>query len=538
MAMKYTEEQLNKFNKATLVQLFLATQEQLESIDSKLQLVLEQLAVANSKRFGRSSEKMAPDNQIAFMEVDGKIVFFNEVEAVAAITEYDENEPVKPRSQKVKGKRSLVLADLPTVEISHKMTEEELIREFGDNGWYQLKDEIYNRYRFTPAKIEIEEHHVGVYRSKKDNHFKKADHPAYLLRNSLVSPSLLAGILNAKYVNAVPLYRQEQEFARYGLEISRREMAHWTILCTERYLSLIYDCMHKKLYEYHVLQADETPVRVTKENRTEGSKHFMWVYRTGKTYEDRPIILYDYQPSRNLSHPKKFLKDFRGICVTDGYQVYHTLEAEREDLTIAGCWAHSRRYFDEALKALPKARRNDSLAYLALKQIQAIYREEKKLAEESAAKRLKHRQVIIKPMVDAYFAWVKENLPKVPAKGKTHKGLSYCINQEKYLRVFLEDGEVPIDNNAAEQSIRGFCIGKKNWVMIDTIAGAESSAIVYSIAETAKANNLKPYDYFEYLLSEIPNHMDEKDLSFLEELLPWSEKLPDHCRKPKPASKR
>lgn len=125
------------------------------------------------------------------------------------------------------------------------MTEEELIREFGDNGWYQLKDEIYNRYRFTPAKIEIEEHHVGVYRSKKDNHFKKADHPAYLLRNSLVSPSLLAGILNAKYVNAVPLYRQEQEFARYGLEISRREMAHWTILCTERYLSLIYDCMHK-----------------------------------------------------------------------------------------------------------------------------------------------------------------------------------------------------------------------------------------------------------------------------------------------------
>lgn len=188
MAMKYTEEQLNKFDKATLVKLFLATQEQLESIDSKLQLVLEQLAVANSKRFGRSSEKMAPDNQIAFMEVDGKLVFFNEAEAVAAITEYDENEPVKQRSKKAKGKRSLILADLPTVEISHKMTEEELIREFGDNGWYQLKDEIYNRYRFTPAKIEIEEHHIGVYRSKKDNHFKKADHPAYLLRNSLVSP--------------------------------------------------------------------------------------------------------------------------------------------------------------------------------------------------------------------------------------------------------------------------------------------------------------------------------------------------------------
>lgn len=183
------------------------------------------------------------------------------------------------------------------------------------------------------------------------------------------------------------------------------------------------------------------------------------------------------------------------------------------------------------VKALPKAKRNESLAYLALKQIQAIYREEKKLADESAEKRLQHRQVIIKPMVDAYFAWVKENVHKVSAKGKTHNGFSYSINQEKYLRVFLEDGEVPIDNNAAEQSIRGFCIGKKNWVMIDTIAGAESSAILYSIAETAKANKLKPYDYFEYLLSEIPNHMDDKDLSFLENLLPWSEHLPAHCRK-------
>ena len=447
------------------------------------------------------------------------------------MTEYEEEKTERPKPKKQNGRRSQVISDIPKVEVRHMMTEEELTIEFGENGWYQLEDEIYSRYRFTPAKVEIEEHHVGVYKSKKDNHFRKAEHPAYLLRNSLVSPSLLAGILNAKYVNAVPLYRQEQEFFRYGLEISRREMAHWTILCTERYLSLLYDCMHKKLYEYHVLQADETPVRVTKENRTEGSTHYMWVYRTGKMYRDRPIILYEYQPSRNSAHPRKFLKGFQGVCVTDGYQVYHTLEKEQKDLTIAGCWAHSRRRYDEAVKALPKAKRKDSLAYLALKQIQAIYREEKKLTDQSAEERLQHRRLIIRPMVDAYFAWVKENIHKVPAKGKTYQGFSYSINQEKYLRVFLEDGEVPIDNNAAEQSIRGFCVGKKNWVMIDTIAGAESSAILYSIAETAKANNLKPYNYFEYLLSEIPNHMDDKDLNFLENLLPWSEQLPDCCRK-------
>ena len=533
MALEYTEEQLNSFDKNTLVQLFLVQQSQLKEIDTKLQLLLEQVAVLNQKRFGRSSEKLEADNQMAFIEIDGKIVFFNEAEAVAAITEYDEDEPIKPRPKKAKGKRASLIQDLPVVPVYHMMTDEELIAEFGEDGWYQLEDEVYNRYKFTPAKVEIEEHHVGVYKSQKDNHFKKAKHPGYLLRNSLVSPSLLAAVLNAKYVNAVPLYRQEQEFARYGVEITRREMAHWTILCTERYLSLLYDYLHEKIYDYHVLQADETPVRVTKENRTEGSTHYMWVYRTGKMYQDKAIVLYDYQPSRNTSHPRKFLKDFQGVCVTDGYEVYHTLEKEREDLKVAGCWAHARRRFDEAVKALPKANRKDSLAYLALKQIQAIYREENKLADMTSGERLKHRQLTVKPLVDAYFAWVKENLSKVTAKGKTHNGFSYSINQEKYLRVFLEDGEVPMDNNAAEQSIRSFCVGKKNWVMIDTIAGAEVSAIVYSLSETAKANNLKPYDYFEYLLTEIPKHMDDTDRSFLEDLLPWSPKLPDNCRKSK-----
>lgn len=166
-----------------------------------------------------------------------------------------------------------------------------------------------------------------------------------------------------------------------------------------------------------------------------------------------------------------------------------------------------------------------------MKQIQAIYREENKLADKSAEERLKHRQLTVKPLVDAYFAWAKQNLVSVPAKSKTANGLTYSLNQEKYLRSFLEDGEVPMDNNAAEQAIRPFCIGKKSWVMIDTIAGAEASAMVYSIAETAKVNHLKPYNYFEYLLTEIPKHMDEHDFDFCEDLLPWSDKLPAKCRK-------
>lgn len=213
----------------------------------------------------------------------------------------------------------------------------------------------------------------------------------------------------------------------------------------------------------------------------------------------------------------------------DGYQVYHTLEKEKEDLTIAGCFVHCRRRFDEALKTLPKTGQKDSESYLLMKQIQAIYREEGKLKELSPEERKKQRQLVIKPLVDAFFVYLKKL--KVSSKDKLGEAVGYALNQEKYLRVFLENGDVPIDNNASERSIRNFCIGKKNWQMIDTINGARASAIIYSIVETAKANNLKPYDYIQYILEEIPKHMEDKDRSFLKNLLPWSENLPVEIRK-------
>lgn len=534
MALKYTEEQLNSLDRETLIRLFLSQQEQLENIDHTLQLVLEQMADLKRHRFGRSSEKHEAENQISFMEVDGKIVFFNEAEAVAA-GENTQEEPEnvsRRKPQKKQGKREEDLEGLPVVVVEHSMTDDELEDKFGKGGFKQLPDEVYRRYSFTPAKIEVEEHHVKVYAGKETEEIVKAPHPRTLLRGSLVSPSLEAAIMNAKYVNAVPLYRQEQEFERYGLHIPRQNMANRTIQCADRYLAVLYDHLHEKLYGCHVLQADETPVLVNKDGRPAGSKSYMWVYRTGRMYTERQIVLYEYRKTRNASHPREFLKDFNGVCVTDGYQVYHTIEGEREDLRIAGCWSHARRRFDEAVKALPKQKQKDSRAYLALTMIQAIYQEEKQLKDLTAGERKDRRQLSVKPMVEAYFTWARENLPKVPQKSKTWEGFHYSLNQEKYLKVFLDDGEVPMDNNAAEQSIRGFCIGKKNWVMIDTIAGAKASAIIYSIAETAKANNLKPYDYFEYLLTEIPKHLDDTDRSFLDDLLPWSPSLPANCRKP------
>ncbi len=533
MALKYTEEQLNSLDRETLIRLFLSQQEQLENIDHTLQLVLEQMADLKRHRFGRSSEKHETEGQVSFMEVEGKIVFFNESEAVAAEESTEEPEDVsRTRPKKKQGKREEDLNGIPVVVVEHSMTDEELEDKFGKDGFKQLPDEVYRRYSFTPAKIEVEEHHVKVYAGKETEEVVKAPHPRTLLRGSLVSPSLEAAIMNAKYVNAVPLYRQEQEFERYGLHIPRQNMANWTIQCADRYLAVLYDYLHEKMYGYHVLQADETPVLVNKDGRPAGSKSYMWVYRTGRMYTECQIVLYEYQRTRNASHPREFLKDFSGVCVTDGYQVYHTIEEEREDLKIAGCWSHARRRFDEAVKALPKAKQKDSRAYLALTMIQAIYREEKLLKDLPAGERMIRRQLSVRPLVEAYFVWVRETLPKVPQKSKTWEGFNYSLNQEKYLKVFLDDGEVPMDNNAAEQSIRGFCIGKKNWVMIDTIAGAKSSAIIYSIAETAKANNLKPYDYFEYLLTEIPKHLDDTDRSFLDDLLPWSPSLPENCRKP------
>lgn len=538
MAVKYTEEQLNSVDKSFLIQLLLQQQEQLEAItkelyasNEKMQLLMEQVILGKQNRFGRSSEKMEDTSQICFREVDGTIIFFNEAEAVCDLNaaEPDDLELKSPKQTKRKGKKEADLSGLPVRRIDHYLSEEELEAEFGAKGWKQLPDAISRKYHFVPAKVEVEEHHIGVYASKTDEHMVKADHPKALLHGSLVSPSLGAAIINGKYVNAVPLYRLEQEFQRYGLQITRQNMANWCIRLAEEYLSILYDYLHKELYFYHVIQADETPVLVNHDGRKAGSKSWMWVYRSGHLYQKRQIVLYEYQQTRNASHPREFLKGYDGICVTDGYQVYHTLEKELEELIIAGCWVHCRRRFDEALKLIPKSYQKESNAFLLMKQIQAIYREEGKLNDLSSDERLKQRQAVIKPLVDAFFAYLKTI--NVSKKDKFGDAVGYALNQEKYLRVFLTDGDVPIDNNASERAIRGFCIGKKNWQMIDTIHGAKSSAIIYSIVETAKANNLKPFDYVQHLLEEIPKHMNDKDYSFLEDFLPWSEKLPAEIRK-------
>ena len=525
----YTASELNNASREELIGIILSLQESTARMAENQELILEQIALLRQQRFGRHSEKMDV--------IDGQMsLFFNEPEAAASGPGLPAEEPelekvVIPRKKKRKGKREDDLKDIPVTIVRHEMSEDELKEAFPDGKYRRLPDEIYKRLEFHPASFEVKEHHVAVYTGTDDEAIVKARRPKDLLRGSIVTPSLAAAVINGKYVNSLPLYRMEQEFKRNDVNLNRQNMANWTIQCADRYLAVMYDYLHKLLYGYHVLQADETPVEVTKDGRPAGARSYMWIYRTGRSYAEA-IVLYEYQKDRKADHPEEFLKGFQGVCVTDGYQAYHSLEEKTSGLTAAGCWAHARRKYADALKAVKdKEKRKSMLAYDAIKQIGAIYKLDNELAGLKPAERQHRRQLELKPLVDAYFVWVKGHQNEVLPKSQTGKAFTYSINQERYLRVFLKDGEVPLDNNATESTLRGFCIGKHNWRLIDTVRGAKSSAIIYSITETAKANGLKVYDYVEHLLTEIPKHEDDTDLSFLDDLLPWSPNLPDHIRK-------
>ena len=561
MALALSEEQLVKLNKKDILQLLLESMAQEKELRSQLavltdelkrtnqqmQVILEKWNLAQANRFGRSSEKMGYDTGTC-QQLELAVMYaecFNEAEATVNETPPDEPdmEEVTVTAHKRKkhaGKREEDLKDLPHAEpVISTLTEEELLEQLGP-GYRQLKAEVYQRLEFHPSSFEVKEYHICVYVSADGKKFAKAKRPqADLFRNSIATPSLLAGILNYKYVNALPVHRLAQDFKRSEVNISPQVMCNWVIKSSEIYFSLVYDWMKDVLLKQPVVQADETTLKVNRDGRKAGSSSYMWVYITGEHDDSgKKIVLYDYCRTRSTEHLREFLSSYKGILVSDGYQSYHTFSKE-QSLTSAGCWTHCRRRFVNAIKAaqkdLPEEALKNSIAYQALARISAIYKLDGSWKERTSEYRMEHRQRILKPLVDEYFDWVKEQIKtcNVLPKSETGEGLSYSINQEKYLRAFLDNRDIPIDNSACERAIRPFCVGRKNWNVIDTVEGAQASAIVYSIAETAKANNLKPYQYFEYLLTELPERISrKKDSTFsLDDLMPWSPKLPMSCRK-------
>ncbi len=541
MGKTYTAKQLDSFSKRELIAILLSQQEQITRLNNSIESLIEQVKISNQQRFGRHTEKMS--------EIPGQLSFFNEAEQLSESIPDDAAEPdpedILPRKEKKKkqkGKRDEDLKDFPQEVHDHAVPAEELDRQYGAGNWREMPVEEYKRLRYEPASWTVELHQVHVYVGTGgdcQDEFVRGDRPKDLLRNSILTPSLGAAIMNAKYVNSVPLNRIEQEFSRNGLSLSRQVMADWVIKCSQRYFSPFYERLRGKLLELPVTQSDETPVEVVKDGRAAGAKSYMWVHRSGEFYKDRPIVLYEYQKTRSSDHPKEFYKDYRGILVTDGLEQYHKMAREMDGLANANCWAHARRSFADAVKAFGKG--NDeaarlSTAYQALTRIAAIYKLEGTLKGLTAEERLRERQASVKPLVDEYFAWVKERLADTTCipKGKTAQGLNYSINQEEYLRVFLTNGDVPIDNSASERSIKPFTVGRKNWVLIFSVKGAEASAVIYSITETAKQNNLNPYYYLKYLLEEIPQRADvdgKISPTDLDDLLPWSENLPAKCHK-------
>ena len=303
-------------------------------------------------------------------------------------------------------------------------------------------------------------------------------------------------------------------------------MANWMIAAYDKYLKYYCEALHKKLLEQKYIHADETPVEVSKDGRKTGAKSYMWVYTTQDREGVPKIALYNYRMTRSSEHPREFLRGFSGILMTDGFQAYHTLEKTNpETFKVAGCWEHAKRKYTDIIKSKDK-KVKAFYADQAVKKITAVFHEDGKLDQLSAEERLRGRQEKVKPLVDEYFEWVKTYSQYVDSQSETGRAFAYSLNQEKYLRVFLEDPYVEMTNNKAERAIRPFTTGRKNWVMIDTIRGAEASAGLYSLAETAKANKVKTYDYFRYLLTELPKYIHDFETEIPESLFPWSEDFP------------
>lgn len=512
-----TREEIENMSHEELVATVLKQQEESEELSNRVKL-LESLV------FGRKTEKAS----VVQSDTEQLSLEFNEAEAIAE-PEEDVKEviTVKEHIRKARpaGKRAIDLSKLPHEVVVHSIPEEELLERFPD-GYTRLPDEVYCNLERIPERFIVIEHHVEKYCGKKAGDFARAKHTLPLIPNSIAGASVVAGILNGKYVNAMPLYRIEQEFKRNDVDISRQTMANWVILCAERYLSLLYDRMREVLISRPIVQADETPLKVNKTekkaNKGVHSKSYMWVYLSQE--EDRnPLVIYDFQETRHARHPKEFLANFKGVLVSDGYEAYHKLARESQGrIRNAGCWIHARRKFVDTLRSMGQGANISVAGSLASEAIDRIQRisEFKNSGDCAACER----------EVGAFFEWIKEHRTDVTSGSGTGQAFRYCIDQEAYLRTFMENSSIPMDNNAAERAIRPFTVGRKNWVMIDTVHGAKSSAIAYSIAETAKANNLHPYEYFKFLLEEIPQHMNDTTLEFLDDLLPWSDNIPPACK--------
>lgn len=492
---------------------------------SREQFLREQINILLAKRFGRSSEKGDP--MMGFPVLPG---LFDEAEQIQdtttdevdAETETDEKEKtttVAGHQRKKPGRKPL--PDwLPRVEVIHELPESERICDLDESPLTEIGREISEQLDIIPTQVRVIRHirikygcphcHQGV---------KTALAPPRPIPKALATAALLAHVTVAKYADGLPLYRQGDILARAGIDLSRSTLANWMIQAGNLVQPLI-NLLRDQLLGHGIIQMDETTVQVLNEpGKKATTKSYMWVQRG--TPAEGTIILFDYDPSRSGTVPKNLLMGYQGYLQTDGYVGYLAI-GEDPDIIHVGCWAHARRKFDEAIKAMGRdGKGKPGKAGQAMALIRKLYLVEKELRESKAAPqtRFEVRRARAGPILDELKTWLDKNLSTVPPKSALGEAMGYLNSQWPRLIRYLEDGRLEIDNNGIENAIRPFVIGRKGWMFSDSVRGVKSSANLYSIIETAKANDLEPFAYLRHIFTELPTATTLEDF---EKLLPWN----------------
>lgn len=508
-----TQEQLEKEN--------LVLKARIQELEKLNNWYAEQLKLSRQKMFGQSSESSKHDDS-------EQLNLFNEVEAErqSLIAEPDA-ETIS--YQRKKGKRGENIKNLPVEIVEYKLPDEESACPTCGEDLHVMSKEVRKELTIIPAKVKVIEHVSYVYSCRSCEKINietpviTAKAPKALLPKSLVSAELLAYIMNQKFVNAMPLYRQEQDFKRLGVVLSRQNLSNW-IIKGAALLEPILKQLKQELLARQVLHADETTLEVLCEpGRPAQTNSYMWVYRTSGDTKT-PIVLYDYQEGRSGRFAKTYLSGFSGYLNSDGWNGYQQLE--EQGVTLCGCWAHARRKFNEALIG-NNSGKADSPEATGLSYCNQLFAVEKRGEKMTSEERHKLRQQESQPIIEAFFVWINTQSDKILPQSLLGKAFTYAQNQKKYLLAFLSDGRIEISNNRAERSIKPFVIGRKNWLFCNTPGGAKSSAAIYSLIQTAIENSLKPQAYLEYVFKQIQQHDESVD-----KLLPWATEIPLNCKMP------
>lgn len=519
--------QLVDSQRLTIDQLTKNHEEQTAQLNQTIANLNETVEYLKKKLFVSSSEKAKKDG------FPGQMDLFNEAEAVAdpSVPEPTLEEVVggyKRQARKTKATREEILAGLPVIEVPCTVPDEDRNCPYCNTPMEIIgKKVVREELRIIPAKVEriqYVQEVLGCPECKKDGAsvIVGAETPSPLLKHSLASPSTVAYVMYQKYVNSIPLYRQETDWKQLGVKLLRATLANWIIKCGTDYMGPVYERLHQHLLKRDIIHADETPCQVLKEEgKTAQSKSYMWLYGSGNDGLP-PIRLYDYQPSRGGYHAEKFLKGFSGYLTCDGFGGYNKLK----DVIRCGCLAHMRRYWYDALPGKSKKTKEKTPAEIGFDYCNQLFELEKEYADLDAETR-KVKRLETEPAIwKAYWSWLETLYPT--GGSRLDKAVTYAKNQKPYMENYLLDGRCSISNNIAENIARPYAIGRKNFLFHDTVKGARASSIIYSLVETAKLNNLNIYAYLETVLLYMPDYKNEPE--GIEELMPWSDMIQQRCR--------